>query len=87
MRRSAREPGVGRALVLAAGKSTRLQPLAADRPKPLLSIAGQTVLEHNLRWLAAAGVQEVWINLHYQGEQIAELVGDGSRYGLRVHYS
>ncbi|HLH23999.1 MAG TPA: nucleotidyltransferase family protein [Chloroflexota bacterium] len=75
------------ALVLAAGKSTRIQPVAPDRPKPLIVVAGQTVLERNLRQLAAAGVRDVWINLHYRGEQIAALIGDGARLGLHVRYS
>ena len=80
-------PLVHSALVLAAGKSTRIRSVVSDRPKPLVSLAGQTVLERNLRQLAAAGVQEVWINLHYRGEQVEALVGDGSRYGLQVRYS
>ncbi|HEY7060523.1 MAG TPA: nucleotidyltransferase family protein [Chloroflexota bacterium] len=75
------------ALVLAAGNSTRIQAVAPDRPKPLISVAGETVLERNLRLLAGAGVADVWINLHYRGEQIEALVGDGSRFGLLVRYS
>jgi mannose-1-phosphate guanylyltransferase len=75
------------ALVLAAGRSTRIQAVAPDRPKPLIVVAGETVLERNLRRLAAAGVRDVWINLHYRGEQIEALVGDGARFGLCVQYS
>ena len=80
-------PPVPTALVLAAGKSTRIQAVAPDRPKPLILVAGEAVLERNLRQLAAAGVRDVWINLHYRGEQIQTLVGDGGRLGLRVRYS
>ncbi len=75
------------ALVLAAGKSTRIQSISSGRPKPLLEVGGQTVLERNLRQLAAAGVSEVWINLHYEGDQIGALIGDGRGYGLHVGYS
>lgn len=80
-------PPVQRALVLAAGKGTRIRKVAPDRPKPLIKLAGKTVLERNLLQLATAGVREVWINLHHQGEQIAALIGDGERYGLQVHFS
>jgi mannose-1-phosphate guanylyltransferase len=75
------------ALVLAAGKSTRIRAVAADRPKPLIQVGGLTVLERNLRLLAQAGVQHVWINLHYQPEQIRARIGDGAAYGLKVRYS
>src|SRR4051794_888009 len=75
------------ALVLAAGRSTRIQAVAPDCPKPLIPVAGEPVLERNLRQLAAAGVCDVWINLHYRGEQIEALVGDGARFGLRADYS
>ena len=50
--------GIGKALVLAAGKSTRIRAAAGDVPKPLIEVAGQTVLERNLRTLAEVGVRE-----------------------------
>lgn len=78
---------VATALILAAGKSTRIQAVASDRPKPLIVVAGETVLERNVRQVAAAGVRDVWINLHYRGEQIQALIGDGARFGVRVRYS
>ena len=75
------------ALVLAAGEGSRLRSVVADRPKPLVRVAGRTVLEHNLHSLAAIGVQDVWINLHTQADQIRAHVGSGARVGLRVQYS
>jgi NDP-sugar pyrophosphorylase family protein len=75
------------ALVLAAGKSTRIAPLAGDVPKPLLPIGGHSLIEWNLLWLAASGVESAWINLHYQADSIRTALGDGSSYGLRLHYS
>lgn len=79
--------GIRKALVLAAGKSTRIRAAAGDTPKPLIEVAGQTVLERNLRMLAGVGVQEAWVNLHYEGEQIQKRIGDGRRLGLDVKYS
>lgn len=75
------------ALVLAAGRSTRIAGELEGRSKLLVDIGGQTVLERNLRWLRDAGVKDVWINLHYRPDDIRGVVGDGSRLGLRVQYS
>jgi NDP-sugar pyrophosphorylase family protein len=75
------------ALLLAAGKSTRIAPVVRDRPKPLIPVAGEPVLVRNLRWLVAQGIADVWINLHHLGDQIAAVVGDGSAFGARVRYS
>jgi NDP-sugar pyrophosphorylase family protein len=76
-----------RALVLAAGRSTRIRAVAGDLPKPLLPVEGRPILEHTLSWLAESGIGDVWINLHYAGEQIRRCVGTGDRFGLRVRYS
>jgi NDP-sugar pyrophosphorylase family protein len=75
------------AIVLAAGKSRRIAPLAGTLPKPLLEIGGVAILVRNLRWLAESGIEEVWINLHYRPEAIRERIGNGCRLGLRVNYS
>ncbi|MDP1568779.1 MAG: NDP-sugar synthase [Vicinamibacterales bacterium] len=75
------------ALVLAAGLATRLQPLSRVRAKAALPVAGRTVIERTLRWLHAAGVRRVVINLHHRAETITRLVGDGRAFGLAVRYS
>ena len=75
-----------KALLLAAGLSSRIREVAGDLPKPLMPFAGAPVLAHNLRWLAGGGVREVWINLHYGAEQIRTAIGDGECFGLRTHY-
>jgi NDP-sugar pyrophosphorylase family protein len=74
-------------MLLAAGHGTRLGELTGRVPKPLLRIGGMPVLERNLLWLRDGGITEVVINLHHLGEQIEQHAGDGSRFGLRVHYS
>jgi NDP-sugar pyrophosphorylase family protein len=78
---------VRKAAVLAAGKSTRIAPVAGALPKPLITIAGEAILARNLRWLAASGIEQVSINLHYEPEVIRQLIGDGSAFGLQVNYS
>ena len=76
-----------RAMILAAGRGERMRPLTLARPKPLLEAGGAPLIVHHLRALAAAGFEDVVINLSWLGEQIREALGDGGRYGLRLHYS
>ncbi len=78
---------IGGVLVLAAGKSTRIISLSAGLPKPLLEFGGKHLIEWTLDWLAASGIAEVWINLHYRPECIRDALGDGSRHGLRIRYA
>lgn len=75
-----------KALVLAAGKSTRITSVSGGHPKPLIRIEGETILGRNLMWLAGEGVRNIWINVHYRPEEIQEAVGDGSRFGVSVRY-
>jgi len=77
---------MSKALVLAAGVGSRIRAVAGDLPKPLIPFGGRPILAHNLRWLAASGVTEVWMNLHFQADLIREAIGDGSAFGLKVNY-
>lgn len=77
-----------KAMVLSAGRGTRLQPLTATRPKALVEVAGQTLLEQVLRRLIASGVTDVIVNLHHLGEQIPPFLAKHDNFGLRrVAYS
>ncbi len=58
------------AMVLAAGLGTRMRPLTATRPKPLIEVGGKPLIDHMLGALAAAGVQRAIVNVHYLPEQI-----------------
>lgn len=75
------------ALVLAAGRSTRIAPLSGGLPKPLLPVAGKPVVGHALEWLAGHGVASAWINLHSRADLLREALGDGGRYGVALRYS
>ncbi len=67
------------ALVLTAGLATRLQPLSSVRAKAALPVAGEALVTRILRWLHAAGIRRVVLNLHHRPESITRIVGDGSR--------
>lgn len=76
-----------KAFVLAAGRGERMRPLTDHCPKPLLPVAGKPLIEWHLERLAAAGVDEVVINLGWLGAQIPQALGDGRRWGLHLSYS
>ncbi len=76
-----------RAMVLAAGFGTRLRPLTDELPKPLVPLANRPLIAWSLDRLAAAGVQEVGINLHHRGQAIPTALGDGRRWGMRITWS
>lgn len=79
--------GVTKAMILAAGRGERMRPLTDHTPKPLLQVGGRSLIEWHLINLARAGVREVVINLSWLGSKISTALGDGSRWGLVIHYS
>ena len=72
---------------MAAGEGRRLRPLTEAWPKPLLPIDGQPVIATLLRELAAAGLGRVTVVTGHLAEQLEELVGDGSGFGLDVRFA
>jgi NDP-sugar pyrophosphorylase family protein len=73
-------------MILAGGMSTRLYPLTRTVPKPLVPVAGEPISAHILRWLRSFGYDEIAINVHYLAETIQERFGDGSEFGVKLHY-
>jgi MurNAc alpha-1-phosphate uridylyltransferase len=76
-----------KAMILAAGRGERLRPLTDRMPKPLLEAGGKPLIGWHLERLAAAGCREVVINISHLGERIAERLGDGADWRLRVVFS
>lgn len=74
-------------MILAAGRGSRLRPDTDHTPKPLLPLAGQPLIAHHLCKLAEAGCRDVVINTGWLGEQLPRVLGDGSRWGVRIAYS
>lgn len=76
-----------KALILAAGLGERMRPLTEHTPKPLLQAGGKPLIAWQLEKLAATGVREVVINTSWLADQFPQALGDGARWGLRIHYS
>lgn len=64
------------AFILTAGKGTRMRPYTDDKPKPMVDINGKPILEHTLKKLEKAGVENVTINLYYLGDRIKNYFKD-----------
>jgi N-acetyl-alpha-D-muramate 1-phosphate uridylyltransferase len=74
-------------MILAAGRGERLRPLTDRLPKALLPVRGKPLIVYHLEKLAQLGVGTVVINLAWLGSSLREALGDGARWGLRIHYS
>lgn len=75
------------AVILAGGQATRMRPFTEDRPKAMVEVAGIPVCEHQLKWLAAAGVEHAVLSVGYRADVIQACIGDGARLGLSVTYA
>ena len=75
-----------RAIILSAGYGTRLWPLTEDRTKPAIPILGKPLVGYVAEYLAAYGFDEIVVNLHHRPESVRKALGDGSRFGVKLHY-
>lgn len=75
-----------KALIFAAGLGERMRPLTLHTPKPLLAVAGKPLIVWHLERLAALGVREVVVNTAWLAAQFPATLGDGSAWGLQLHF-
>jgi len=75
-----------RAIVLSAGYGTRLWPLTEDRTKPAIPILGKPLVGYVAEYLAGYGIDEIVVNLHHRPESVRRALGDGSQFGVKLHY-
>jgi mannose-1-phosphate guanylyltransferase/phosphomannomutase len=75
-----------RAIILSAGYGTRLWPLTEDRTKPAIPISGKPLVGYVAEYLAGYGIDEIVVNLHHRPESVRRALGDGSRFGVTLHY-
>ncbi|MEP7295675.1 MAG: N-acetylmuramate alpha-1-phosphate uridylyltransferase MurU [Burkholderiales bacterium] len=76
-----------KAMILAAGRGERMRPLTDHTPKPLLPVAGKSMIEWHIEALVRGGVREIVINTAWLEHQIVDTLGDGTRWGIAIHYS
>jgi mannose-1-phosphate guanylyltransferase len=76
-----------KAMILAAGKGTRVRPLTYEVPKPMIPILGKPVMAYLIEHLAQHGVKEIMVNVSYLHEKIEEYFGEGEQFGVRIGYS
>lgn len=76
-----------KAMILAAGKGTRVQPLTYELPKPMIPILGKPVMEYLVEELARHGFNQIMVNVSHLPEKIEGYFGDGRRWGVEIGYS
>ena len=78
---------ITQAMILAAGKGTRLRPLTLKTPKPLVEVGGQPLIVWHIKALQEAGITDITINASYLADKLMDELGDGSQFGVRLHWS
>lgn len=76
-----------KAVILAAGKGTRMKDLTAEIPKPMLKVQGKPILEHIIDGLLSVGVREFCIITGWHAEVVEGYFGDGSKWGAKISYA
>lgn len=76
-----------KAMILAAGKGTRVQPLTYELPKPMIPIIGKPVMEYLVEHLVKYGIKEIMVNVSYLHQKIEDYFGEGQRFGAQIGYS
>jgi dTDP-glucose pyrophosphorylase len=78
---------IDKAVILAAGRGTRMRELTADLPKPMIEVRGKPVLQYIVEGLRDAGVRRFLIVVGYRADVVQNFFGDGSRYKIDVQYT
>jgi dTDP-glucose pyrophosphorylase len=78
---------ITKAVLLAAGRGTRMRDLTNELPKPMIQVRGKPILQHIIEGLRAAGVGEFLIIVGYRAEVVRQAFGDGARGGVRISYA
>src|SRR5215831_9901109 len=78
---------IDKAVVLAAGRGTRMRELTADVPKPMIEVRGKPVLQHIVEGLRDAGVRRLLVIVGYHAETVQNFFCDGSHYDVDIEYA
>lgn len=77
---------VTKAVILAAGRGTRMRELTDDLPKPMIPVRGRPILQHIVDGMRGAGITEVLLIVGYREDVVRDFFGDGAKFGVRVGY-
>ena len=80
-------PKIHKAVLLAAGKGTRMRELTNELPKPMIAVRGQPILRHIVDGLRAAGVTHFLIVVGWRAEVVQDYFGDGAKFGVKIEYA
>lgn len=75
-----------KAVILAAGKGTRMRELTDELPKPMLRVQGKPILEHIIAGVAAAGIRDFFIVTGWRADVVEDYFGDGAKFGAKISY-
>src|SRR5881296_809876 len=78
---------IDKAVVLAAGRGTRMRELTAEVPKPMIVVRGKPVLQHIIEGLRNAGIREFLMIVGYRADAVQNFFGDGSRHNVTIQYA
>ena len=78
---------ITQAMILSAGKGTRLRPLTLTTPKPLVEVGGQPLIVWHIKALKQAGITDITINVSWLADKLLNAIGDGSQFGVPIHWS
>jgi dTDP-glucose pyrophosphorylase len=78
---------IDQAVILAAGRGTRMRELTAEVPKPMIEVRGKPVLQHIVEGLRGAGIRELLIVVGYRADTVQNFFGNGSRYNIGIQYA
>ena len=78
---------IDKAVVLAAGRGTRMRELTAEVPKPMIEVRGKPVLQHIMEGLRDAGIRQFLVVVGYRADAVRNFFGDGSRHNIAIQYA
>src|SRR5437867_13276965 len=78
---------IDKAVILAAGRGTRMRDMTAEVPKPMLEVHGKPVLQHIIEGLRDAGIREFLMIVGYRADAVQNFFGNGSRHNVTIQYA
>ena len=78
---------INKAVILAAGRGTRMRELTAELPKPMIEVRGKPVLQYIVEGLRNAGIGDMLLVVGYRADAVRKFFGDGSRYKVTIQYA